>query len=210
MLVKICGNTNKKDAAKCEELGADLIGAIVEVPVNTPRKVTREKAIEIFSGVTSAGKVIVIMPRSIDEALEIYDAVAPDYIQLHGNETSQFVRELRSLVPCNIIKAIPVNENALKEARKFATCCDALLLDTPSATRGGSGTTHDWKISRKIVEAVSIPVILAGGLKFSNVKKAIEAVHPYGVDVSSGVEKRRGKKDYEKVKKFIRSAKAIK
>lgn len=209
-LVKICGNTTKKDAAKCEELGADLIGTIVEVPVATPRKVSREKAAEILSGVSSAGRVMVIMPRSVDEALEMYDVVAPDYIQLHGNETLQFVRELRSLVPCNIIKTIHVSgEKSIKEAKKFAACCDALLLDTPSPQRGGSGATHDWEVSRKIVGAVNIPVILAGGLKFSNVKRAIETVCPYGVDASSGVEKTKGKKDYAKMKRFIRAAKAV-
>lgn len=206
MKVKICGNTSRKDALAAARLGADFVGAVVEVPVDTPRKVTAQEARGILD-VHGAGRVIVIMPRSIEEAVALYEEIRPDFVQLHGSGDVQFVRELRSLIPCNIIKTIHVTEASISEAKRFSRYSDALLLDTPSEQLGGSGKTHDWKLSRKIVEAVGIPVILAGGLTPENVTEAIRVVKPYAVDVSSGVEKKEGKKDYAKVKKFIKNAK---
>jgi len=208
--VKICGNTNRKDALAAARLGADFIGAVVEVPVDTPRKVTAQEAKKILGFSAPIGKVIVIMPKTIEEAAALYEEIRPEFVQLHGSENVQFVRELRSLIPCNIIKTIHVKDEAsIREAKRFARYSDALLLDTPSEQFGGSGKPHDWKLSRKIVEAVEIPVILAGGLTPDNVREAIEIVKPYAVDVSSGVEKKEGKKDYSKVKKFIKNAKLL-
>lgn len=212
MKVKICGNTNRRDALASARLGADFVGAIVEVPVNSPRKVTAQEAKEILADFPfPAGRVIVIMPKTAEEAVVLYEEIHPDFVQLHGSENVQFVRELRGTIPCNIIKTIHVkDETSIQEAKKFARYSDALLLDTSSKQLGGSGRTHDWNLSRKIVEAVSIPVILAGGLTPENVAEAIRVVKPYGVDVSSGVEKKEGRKDYSKVKKFIRNAKFYK
>lgn len=208
--VKICGNTNRKDALAAAKLGADLVGAIVEVPVDTPRKVTAQEAKEILADFsTPSGKVIVIMPRTIEEAAALYEEIRPDFVQLHGDESLQFVKELRSLIPCNIIKTIHVDKASINEAKRFSRYSDALLLDTPSEQLGGSGRTHDWALSRKIVEAAGVPVILAGGLTPENVAEAIRSVRPYAVDVSSGVEKKEGKKDYAKVKKFIKNAKLL-
>lgn len=208
--VKICGNTNRKDALAAAKLGADFVGAIVEVPVDTPRKVTAQEAKEILADFsTPIGKVIVIMPRTIEEAAALYEEIRPDFVQLHGDESLQFVKELRSLIPCNIIKTIHVGKASINEAKRFSKYSDALLLDTPSEQFGGSGRTHDWALSRKIVEAAGIPVTLAGGLTPENVAEAIRSVRPYAVDVSSGVEKKEGKKDYAKVKKFIKNAKLL-
>lgn len=209
--VKICGNTNAEDAAECAKLGADFVGVIVDVPVETPRKVTAAKASEIFSAVSaSAGKVAVIMPKTADEAVALYRKVHPDFLQLHGTESAALVKKLGSLVQCKIIKTVHVEgESSIEEAEKFSRHCDMLLLDTPSVKMGGSGKMHDWSVSRRIVEKVGIPVILAGGLNPENVREAIEAVEPYAVDVSSGVEKMEGRKDYAKVKKFIKSAKSL-
>ncbi|MBI5253119.1 MAG: phosphoribosylanthranilate isomerase [Euryarchaeota archaeon] len=211
MKVKICGNTNRRDALAAAELGADFVGAIVEVPVDTPRKVTAQEAKEILADFPSpVGRVIVIMPKTIGEAAALYEEIRPEFVQLHGSEDVQFVRELCSLIPCKIIKTIHVKDKAsIQEAKKFARYSDALLLDTPSKQLGGSGKTHDRQLSRKIVEAVSIPVILAGGLTPENVAESVRIVKPYAVDVSSGVEKKEGKKDYSKVKKFIKNAKLL-
>ncbi len=210
VIVKICGITNVEDALKCEELGADFIGTIVDVPVETPRKIGIETAREIHDEITPpVTGVAVMMPESIEEALRIYDGVLPAFIQLHGSEGVMFLKELRSLVPCNIIKTIHVKgEDSIKEAVKFSKFTDAILLDTPSKEMGGTGKTHDWEISRKIVEAVQKPVILAGGLNPENVKEAVETVRPYGVDAASGVEKEPGKKDFDKVGRFVEGAKA--
>lgn len=205
--VKICGHTNKEDLGESLALGADLVGVIVEVPVDTPRRVTAKKARQIFSA-ASEGRVMVIMPSSVEEAQRLCLEVMPDYVQLHGRESVALVRELRRVLPCGIIKTIHVaGREAVREALGYAPYCDYLLLDTPSAAMGGSGRKHDWSVSRAIVRSAEVPVILAGGLNPGNVQEAIRAVKPYGVDVSSGVEAAPGKKDYERVKDFIAAAK---
>ncbi len=208
VLVKICGNTSKEDAAKALEYGADLIGVIVEVPVKTPRKVTLMRAKEIYSVVPQGKRVMVLMPSGIDEVMRLCSAAEPDYVQLHGGESPEFLRELRKILQCRIIKTIHVSgAGAVDEARKFSSFCDLLLLDTLSVSMGGSGLKHDWRISKEVVSAVEVPVILAGGLNPENVEEAVRCVRPYGVDVSSGVESKPGKKDYDRVKNFIEAAK---
>jgi phosphoribosylanthranilate isomerase len=208
VVVKICGNTRAGDAVEALKLGADLVGVIVEVPVKTPRKVSLERAKEIFSAVPKGKRVMVLMPSSVDEVLEFYHEAKPDYVQLHGGESQDFIKELQGSLRCKIIKTIHVSgKRSIKEAETCAPHCDILLLDTPSKTMGGSGMRHDWVISKKIVLSAGAPVILAGGLSPKNVAQAVRMVGPYGVDVSSGVETRPGKKDYLRVKNFIEAAK---
>ncbi len=210
MRVKICGVTSVEDALMCSELGADAIGTIVEVPVDSPRKLSRDRAREIYSALgKSVERVIVVMPRSADEAVELYEHIRPDAIQLHGSEGLDLAKDIRSSIPCRLVKTIHViNSNALEEALSFSEVCDAILLDTPSLSFGGSGKTHDWELSKAIVREVEVPVYLAGGLNPFNVRDAIKQVRPSGVDVSSGVESQPGKKDREMVKNFIENAKA--
>jgi phosphoribosylanthranilate isomerase len=101
-----------------------------------------------------------------------------------------------------------VDETAIAHAVEAAQHADAILLDSRTATRiGGTGKTHDWTISARIVQAVQKPVILAGGLKPENVARAIEAVQPFAVDVNSGVEFPDGRKSPERLEDFISLAK---
>ncbi len=204
--VKICGITNEEDMDFCSKL-ADAVGVIVEVPVNTPRKLDRKRARDILSTANPLTyRVAVVMPKSLEEALEIYEYVEPDALQLHGNESVELVEKLKNEVNTHVIKAVHVKGlESLKIAESYAEVCDAILLDTGY----GSGKTHDWGISKAIVEKIKKPVILAGGLKPENVKSAILEVKPYGVDVSSGVEKEKGKKDFKKVLNFVKNAKCI-
>jgi phosphoribosylanthranilate isomerase len=205
--VKICGNTRVRDVEVVAELGAEFIGVVVDVPVPTPRKVSVEKAKEILHVASlSARSVAVIMPNTLDAAVGYYRKLRPDFLQLHGEEDVTFLKNLRGLVSCGIIKTIHVKgKESVQEAKKCSRFVDAILLDTPSEKMGGSGKIHDWNISKKIVKEIEKPVILAGGLNPENVKKAVEMVNPYAVDVSSGVETH-GRKDYKKVKKFIQEA----
>jgi phosphoribosylanthranilate isomerase len=208
MKVKICGHKIVEDAKHSVELGADFIGVIVEVPVDTPRKISKEQAAEIVRVIEPPAQgVMVIMPESVDEAVELYEVVKPSFIQLHGSESPEFVKELKNRVPCKIIKAIHMKEDSIDEAKKHAKFADMLLLDTASEKAGGSGITHDWKISKRIIDEVELPVLLAGGLNQENVKDAIDATEPYGVDTASGVEGPSGTKDYNKVRDFIKKAK---
>ncbi len=209
--VKICGNTNLEDIELAAQLGADYVGIIVDVPVDTPRNVDPEKAVTIFEELpfTTAG-VVVIMPQSIKEALDLYIKLRPEFLQIHNNVEPKFIHEIKTNVPCNIIKTIHVeDEQSIKEAKRYQRWVDAILLDTPSKTGGGSGKTLDWDIAREIVVSLDKPVILAGGLTPNNVAEAIEAVKPFAVDVSSGVESHPGRKDPEKLERFIKIAKSL-
>jgi phosphoribosylanthranilate isomerase len=111
-----------------------------------------------------------------------------------------------------LIKTIYVTENCLDEKTlDDLKTFDAILLDSFSKNQyGGTGKVHDWKLSRKIKEAiVPIPVILAGGLTPDNIKEAILSVKPYAVDVASGIEINPGIKDHKKIRAFIETAKLI-
>ncbi len=200
--VKICGLTSKVDALMAVGYGADSVG-IVNVE-SSKRFVGLETARHIFQEMPIfISKVIVAAPSSMDEALKLSDCGA-DYIQLHGNESLDFVRELKDKTKTGLIKQIPVDDKCLRNSRKYSEYVDAILLDTSvDGELGGTGVVHDWSISKNIVNSIDKPVILAGGLTPRNVSEAIDAVNPYAVDVSSGVESSPGLKDEALVKSFI-------
>lgn len=216
--VKICGITSAEDAILAVESGADMVGFIIDVPVDTPRKVSLEKAIEISKDIGSV--VAVLMPRSAGEVLRVVRELRPYAVQLHGYEPNSFIREVKSSIPkeTKIIKTVHIglDENVkcpedtssyLGDLEKIA---DFVLLDTVTFREGGTGMTHDWMVSREIKDKIGLPIILAGGLTPENVSRAVKVVQPYAVDVASGVEICPGKKDPSKVKSFIKSAKEVK
>lgn len=209
--VKICGITRFEDALECARLGADTIGVIVEVPVDTPRKVSADKAKRIFEVLPNGiERFAVIMPRDIEETVRLFNIVKPDVLQLHGNESPSLVAAVKNKLRCKIAKTIHVHsDSSIREALKYSKYCDYLLLDTPSKIGGGSGKVHDWAVSKRIVEDVGVPVIMSGGLSLENVEAAVKMVKPFCVDVSSGVESRPGVKDIEKVRRFIENAKSL-
>jgi len=117
--------------------------------------------------------------------------------------------EIRASIPCvKIVQVIHVqNEEAIEQAIQVSSYVDAILLDSgkpelPVKELGGTGRTHDWNISREIVNSIDTPVFLAGGLNTDNIAAAIETVNPFGVDVCNGV-RTNGKLDAEKVRMFI-------
>ncbi len=206
--VKICGIASKEDALMAAGYGADAVG-VINVK-ETPRYVDLETARKIFDVLpVFVSRVVVATPGSIGEALEIEETGA-DYIQLHGNESLDFVRELREKSRLRIIKKISVDENCIINSERYSGIADAILLDTQiKGMSGGTGKVHDWDISRRIVESINTPVILAGGLSPENVGSAIEKVKPYAVDTSSGVESKPREKDKKKIEIFIKNAKSM-
>jgi phosphoribosylanthranilate isomerase len=203
--VKICGLTNRDDALLAVKSGADAVG-IVNVRASK-RFVDLNKAKKIFSTLpVFVSKIVVATPKNVGEALEIEETGA-DYIQLHGNESLDFVRELRVKTGLGIIKKITVDGSSPENSRRYSEIVDAILLDTEvEGVLGGTGKIHDWDMSKEIVESLEKPVILAGGLNPGNVEIAIEKVNPYAVDVSSGVESTPGRKDKKKIEQFITNA----
>jgi phosphoribosylanthranilate isomerase len=144
-----------------------------------------------------ADPIIAILQRSRCTTLQIQNTIAPDE-----------VAAVRDALPyVHIIKAVHVvDELSIETAVRMSAFSDAIILDTRTADRlGGTGIPHDWNISATIVKSVDIPVLLAGGLTPQNVIQAIERVHPYGVDVHTGV-KNNGIRDAEKTRAFVEAA----
>jgi phosphoribosylanthranilate isomerase len=125
-------------------------------------------------------------------------------IQFHGDEPPAFCR----LFNAQAIKALRVrDESVVRMAAEYDV--DALLLDTYTAgQQGGTGQTFDWSLALR-VKALGRPVILSGGLTPGNVRTAIETVQPYAVDVASGVERSPGRKDTDKLRRFIEACRNV-
>ncbi len=205
--VKICGIKNIDDALFAVSAGADVIG-IVHVE-ESKRFLDLREAGKIFRAMPPfVSKVIVASPKKIGEIREI-ERCGTDCIQLHGLEDVMLVKEIRDSTHLKLVLQLPVTgEETIDEASSYSGLVDAILLDTKTERGfGGTGVVHDWNVSRRIVETIKKPVILAGGLNSVNVLNAIEKVQPYAVDVASGAESSPGVKDKGKVLEFIKKVK---
>lgn len=210
--VKICGLTREEDLAVAVNMGADAVGFLVGVP-ESPRNLTLKRANKLLSKVpVFVNKVVVTTPKSIDWLLEINNRLKPSAIQIHGKKKLDSKKIQNRTKETMLIKTIYVTEKyPIKKTLDDLKTFDAIILDSFSKNQyGGTGKVHDWKLSRKIKEAIEpIPVILAGGLTPDNIKEAILTVKPYAVDVASGIEINPGIKDHKKIKAFIETAKQI-
>ena len=192
-LVKICGITNIDDGLTAVESGADALGFVFAESV---RNILPEKAREIVRRlppfITTVG---VFMDQKIDYVNEVTDYVGIDVIQLHGEESPEYCQKIgRRIIKRIKIDTHDTSETLLGKMKIYSA--SAFLLD-PGA---GTGRTFDWRKA----SGIDLPIIIAGGLTPENVRGVVQLLKPYGVDVSSGVEKSPGKKDGEKVAKFIR------
>ncbi len=192
--VKICGITNLEDALAATELGADMIGLVF---AKSSRQISPELARQIAAALPSAVITVgVFMNQTYAEVEDLSEFVRLGMIQLHGEESPRYCKRLARR--WGIIKRIPVQDNdnaATLEAQMQRFRVSAFLFD-PGA---GSGRVFDWRIAK----GVRRPFIVAGGLTPENVRSLIHELNPMGVDVSSGVEKATGKKDSEKMRRFI-------
>lgn len=211
MKVKICGIKTEHDLALAINAGADAVGFITDVPVDSPRKITLAEASRMISKVPLfVSSVLVIMPENAQQAVRMIQAARPAAVQIHNALPLSELVNIRE-TGVKLIKTIPVSKNAdaetlIKQAKELSGVADAILLDTAlDGKTGGTGMPHNWEVSSKVVLNAGIPVILAGGLKPENVRDAAGCVHPYAVDTASGVETD-GKKDEKKVLDFIRNA----
>jgi phosphoribosylanthranilate isomerase len=200
-LVKICGITNLEDALLAARFGADALG--FNFYERSPRYILPEKAREICAELPAEIlKVGVFVNETPDKILEIAESVPLDAVQLHGDESADFVRKLKENFSGETIKAFRVSESFQPEdVLKFNA--DAILLDAYSKQEyGGTGETFDWEMAKK-VQAIFPKMYLAGGLSVENIKNAICNVRPFAVDSCSLLEKEKGLKDAEKLKDFI-------
>ncbi len=203
--VKICGITNLEDAQLSAKFGADALG--FNFYEKSPRYITPEKAREIIEQLpANILKVGVFVNKSLDKIIEIAQTAKLDALQLHGEETPEFARELKSKTNLEIIKAFRVSPE-FKPEDVLRYKVDAILLDAYNPQEhGGTGETFDWEIAKKVQE-IFPKMYLAGGLSHENIRQAIYETKSFAVDVCSGVEQIKGKKDKVKTINFITKAK---
>ncbi|MDQ1280331.1 MAG: phosphoribosylanthranilate isomerase [Thermoproteota archaeon] len=192
--------------------GADAVGFIVNVPTS-PRNLSLKNAERLMRLIPIFVEgVVVTVPDDTRSLLDFCELVRPDAVQIHGDAQLDIATVHEKFPHLKLIKAIRVkDESAIEDIVEEAKFFDALLVDTfLQGCYGGTGETHDWNFSWLLREVLSPkPLILAGGLKPENVADAIRMVRPYAVDVSSGVESHRGRKDSDKVFHFIKNAKEV-
>lgn len=211
--IKICGLRTLQDALFAHHAGADALGFVIDVPVNTPRKISGQEAQAIISKLPPYALTVgVVMPSDFQSSLRIIKKTAVDALQIHGNSPATLIRELKEKTGIKIIRAIPIAMDTdvtvtINEIEKYIESgIGAILLDTKGEENaGGTGQKHDWNKSREIKESIDCPIILAGGLTPENVADAIRVVEPYAVDVASGVESSPGVKDHQKIMDFIKN-----
>lgn len=213
--IKICGVTNLEDALTAVNAGADALGFVFYD--KSPRRVEVAAVRDILDHLPEHIETVgVFVDAGADYIRDIVSQTSLTMVQLHGRQSLQNLLQdtTSSLERIGVSKVIPaVPGNSLKEGGVLITQnarekIFALLLDAQSnGTFGGTGTTFDWKGTRATVQAISLqlPIIIAGGLTSVNVPEAIRILQPFGVDVSSGIEAGRGKKDPEKIRAFIQA-----
>ena len=210
--VKICGITRKEDLFAATDAGADAIGFVLDVPFS-PRNLSLNEAEKLIPRTPPFVKsILVTVPRDIEELEKICDRLNPDAVQIHGENFSDDRDILERLYGTVIIREVKANpKEAMAKALKASRIFNAILLDSfVQGKDGGTGVIHDWRLSREIrLNIKPKPLILAGGLDPENVSEAVRTVQPYGVDVSSGVEKQPGIKSKEKLISFIKNAKDV-
>ena len=221
MWVKICANTTLEDAARAAELGADAVGFVF---ATSKRQVT----------VAQVAAMAAALPRTVErigifdskdpaEIAEAVSSAALTGVQLHGAYDEAFVERLRTVLSdeTNIIQTLhwTIEHNSADTAGKLHRELDRIaaaglvrrvLIDSKvNGASGGTGTSFDWSAARPVFSqaAQHLEVILAGGLKPENVELAIRELNPWGVDVASGVEASVGRKDPDRVSRFIQAAK---
>lgn len=198
--VKICGITNEEDAVSAMEAGADALGFVFWD--KSPRYIEPKAVWSIKKNlppfITTVG-VFVNMP--LDKLKSVLFDTNVDCIQLHGDESPRFCEGVYEFAEKKIIKAFRIRERLdISKLKNYKV--DSYLLDTyREGMPGGTGETFDWDLAVEAKEKRRI--ILSGGLTPENISKAIKLVRPYAVDVSSGVEAKPGKKDPEKIHKFM-------
>lgn len=198
--IKICGIRDPETALYAADCGADAIGLVFAR--HSPRFITPERAWEITSYlppfVSSVGLFVNAKPQDVLAARE---ECPFDFVQLHGEESEQAVRECAPMV----IKAIRFDPATIEaELHRWSQVAEieAILID---GSAGGEGQTLDWQALAAVQQASDHPIILAGGLTPDNVGEAIRLIQPWAVDVSSGVESARGVKDPELIAEFCRA-----
>ena len=210
VLVKICGLSAPDTLDAALDAGADMVGFVFFAP--SPRNVSLHAARELGGRVKGRAEKVALTVDADDALLSnIVDVLRPDLLQLHGKETPARVGAIAQRFGLPVMKALPIETKAdLGAIPSYLKVADRLLFDAlppRDATRpGGLGKPFDWHLLENL--DLSIPFMLSGGLDAANVAQAIGITRAPAVDVSSGVESAPGVKDADKIRAFIRAARA--
>jgi phosphoribosylanthranilate isomerase len=209
--VKICGVRRPEDARLASALGADAIGVLVGqahpsgdfVDASTAAEILRELPERVCGVLVSH----LVDPSAL---LELIGQIGPGTLQIHSAMAPEAVQRIRRARPeLQLHKAVHINiGNPLETIRSYESLVDGFVIDSCNPTTGqvgGTGLTHDWRISAALVRQTAQPLWLAGGLNPSNVAAAIAQVKPAGVDVNSGVKGADGTKNPQRLKAFIQA-----
>ena len=198
MFVKICGTTSEEDALLAVAMGADAVGFIfAPSPRRVSPAVVRDIARRLPPEVLTVGVFRDELPERV---VEIVHGTGLKAAQLHGHESPEATRWVKERVPV-VLKGFAAGDPGLAAVRDFGA--DAVLVDSPTP---GSGEVFDWSLADDV--PVGMRLVLAGGLRADNVAAAIARVHPWGVDVVTGVESEPGHKDPRLLRLFVSAAKA--
>ncbi len=210
VLIKICGLKTPDGLEVALEAGADLVGFVFFPP--SPRHVGYEVARALGAQVRGRALKVALSVDAGDRELAAgIEALAPDLLQLHGREMPERVAAVRARFGLPVMKALPIAARAdLAAIRLYDEVADRLIFDARApreATRpGGLGRSFDWRLLENL--DVGVPFLLSGGLDAGNVAEALRITAAPGVDVSSGVERSPGDKDPDRIRAFVRAARA--
>ncbi|MGF6758101.1 phosphoribosylanthranilate isomerase [Paraburkholderia sp. GAS42] len=211
--IKVCGIQTIEEALGAVDAGANTIGLLLGISSVVRDRIRIETGQKVVDAIPK--RVRSVMVTNLLDLIAISTIakfVGVSAIQIHGELPVTEIGKLRLLLPdVELIKAVHVvNNEALMEAIGYAPHVDMLLLDSGTQDGlGGTGQIHDWGVSRAIVRAVELPVILAGGLNPENISAAIEKVDPAGIDANSGLEHPDGRKDFEKIRAFAKAGRRL-
>jgi phosphoribosylanthranilate isomerase len=206
MRVKICGITNREDAEAAVAAGADALGFILVE--KSKRFIPIEQAIRIVEALPPFVQTVAVTVNATKEFTNLgWRKQLKNFgiAQLHGEESPVHVKAVGKYLP--VIKVFPADMAETIVPGHYPA--SAFMLDTPSKEHGGTGRVFDWNLAVEFAKRTTKPLILSGGLNPENVAKAIETVHPYAVDASSGVEASPGRKDHAKLRDFIQICKSF-
>lgn len=205
--VKICGLTSLEDARFVSGALAHYLGFIFFE--ESPRFVTPAQAGAIINWIEGPKCVGVFVNQPLDDLNMIARQTGVDLVQLHGNESPEYCE----LVDKPVIKAVHVGPDTTAEElgetlESYMSSVEYFLFDTKLEGKwGGTGVSFDWNLVKDIAQ--DVPFFLSGGLDVDNVRQACQAVHPYAVDLSSGVERQPGKKDFDQIEQFMDEMRGI-
>lgn len=211
--VQVAGVSSLEEALFLVEHGVDALGFTLRLPTGIHDGLTEDLARRIIAALPPfVARVLITYVDNPGEAIDLCRFLGVDTLQLHGPFPEREFDRIRVALPhLKLLRAVHVvDEGAIEQAQRLARRVDALILDTfdPSTGRhGATGKVHDWDISRRIVESVQRPVILAGGLTPENVGAAIRQVRPWAVDVHTGVEEADGGRSFGRMRQFLAAVK---